>query len=165
MAAPPIPRRTRPLTWRAPALLWTPVALALAIGGPALALMRDQSLGQTALIFGAGVYALALLSLGVAWGVGRPPRTRGGVIGHIVVAGGLVSLAAPLVLTRLLLWVGESRAQEGLDVAGSMMMAPLALLLGLPFALVSGIVFAWVALAREKIAAPEEQPRDFQPFR
>jgi len=76
-----------------------------------------------------------------------------------VLAGALTALAAPFALTRLL-----SAAGATLTPAMALAMTPLALLLGLPIALVSASLFAWVALKR----APLEEDLvgfDVQPFR
>ena len=49
MRGQPIPQRIPPLTWRKPAFLWTPIALALAIGWP-VALFYDDATPQRLLI-------------------------------------------------------------------------------------------------------------------
>lgn len=155
----PIPQRIPPLQWRAPAYVWTPLALALAIGWPAALFYQEPVLQRAALIAGAVVFALALAALGVSWARGAPPRARRVVVLHVVLAGALTALAAPFALTRLL-----SAAGATLTPAMALAMTPLALLLGLPIALVSAILFAWVALKR----APLEEDLvgfDVQPFR
>ena len=71
MNGPPIPQRIPALTWRKPALLWTPIALALAISWP-LALFYgnpgSQRLAVTALF---AVFGLSLITLGARWAMGR----------------------------------------------------------------------------------------------
>ncbi|MBS0384391.1 MAG: hypothetical protein JSS00_03475, partial [Proteobacteria bacterium] len=67
MAPPPIPQRIPPLSWRQPTALWTPIALAVAIGWPAVAFYNDASLQHLVVIAGAAVFALALITLGVSW--------------------------------------------------------------------------------------------------
>ncbi len=138
MAAPPIPQRIPPLMWRRPSWLWTPLALALALGLPAAVFMNDPALQRFALVAGALVFALALLTLGASWALGRAPRTRRVVLLHVL--GGGVAAALP----------------------------PLALALGLPIVLVSGILFAFVALARQRPPRLDDtlfRPHDVQPFR
>ena len=175
MRGPPIPQRFPPLAWRRPSLLWTPAALALAIGWPAALFYNDPGLQRLALVAGAAVFALALLSLGASWLLGRAPRTRRIVVLHVLSAGALVALAAPFILTELLAIVADyerSGSGEGFTFAMSLAMLPLALVLGLPIALASGVVFAWTALARQP--GPHEtallddgvfSPHDVQPFR
>jgi hypothetical protein len=168
-----IPQRIPPLTWRRPSLLWTPVALALAIGWPAALFYSEPGLQRLALITGAAVFALALISLGVSWALGRAPRARRIVVLHVVVAGAITALAAPFVLTELLAAVADyesAGAVANFTLAMSLALASLALVLGLPIALVSGILFAWVALARPHVAAEallDDAPfrHDVQPFR
>jgi hypothetical protein len=174
MATPPIPQRIPPLTWRQPAILWTPVALALAIGWPAALFYNDPGLQKVVLIAGAAVFALALTSLGLSWAIGRPPRTRRTAVMHVVVAGGLASLAAPFVLTQLLAAVTDyahAGAADNFTLPMAMTMLPLAVVLGLPVALASAIAFAWVALRRKPPPEPHDLledgtfSSDVQPFR
>lgn len=148
----PIPQRIAPLAWRAPAFLWTPLALAIAIGWPAAVFYYDPTPQRLALIAGLAVFAIALISLGAAWALGKAPRTRLTVITHVIVAGIIVAIAAPFVLTQLLELIaagGEAPAQTHFGLSTSLAMTPLALLLGLPIALVSGAVFSVVALTRK----------------
>ena len=174
MAAPPIPQRIPPLAWRQPAFLWTPLALAVAIGWPAALFFNDYSLQQLVVVAGAVVFALALISLGAAWALRRPPRTRRTVVMHVVVAGAAASCVVPFILTQLLGAVANyshSGAGANFTLPMAMTMLPLAIVLGLPIALVSGIAFTWIALKRQ---SPDE-PRDLlsdgllhsdvQPFR
>jgi hypothetical protein len=175
MRAPPIPQRMPPLAWRKPALLWTPLALALAIGWPAAAFSHDVAVQRVAIAAGAVVFALALVSLGASWALGRAPRARRVVVLHVVVAGALASVAAPFVMAELLTIAanhGGADASDRVTLAMSLAMTPLALVLGLPAALVSGIVFAWVALTphRARRAAGDLLDdgvfrNDVQPFR
>ena len=105
------------------------------------------------LVAGASVFALALATLGASWALGRAPRARRIVVGHVVIAGALASLAAPFVLTQLLAIVADyehAGAGQRFTLPMSLALAPLALVLGLPVALASGIVFAWVALTAPK---------------
>lgn len=171
MPAPGIPQRIPPLTWRKPAFLWTPIALATAVGWPAALFYYDSGPQRLALIAGAIVFALALVSLGVSWASGQAPRSRRTVVLHVVLAGALVTLIAPFVLTQLLATVAstqESDAADSFTLAMSLTMVPLALVVGLPMILVSGIIFSWLALYR----APRDEllndgvfRDDVQPFR
>lgn len=145
----PVPQRIAPLSWRKPTLLWTPIALALAIGWPAALFYNDPAPQRLALVAGAAVFALALLTLGASWMTGRAPKARRIVVLHVVAAGAVVALAAPFVLIELLALVADYEregADESFTFAMSLAMIPLALVIGLPITLVSGIVFAWVAL-------------------
>jgi hypothetical protein len=162
MQGPPIPRRIPPLAWRKPAFIWTPLALAFAIGWPFLAFRESTGLANTMLITGAFVYAAALTTLGVAWAFGRAPRSRREVVLHVVIAGMAAALAAPYVLTRLLSVAAEGDSAFTLPMALSV--TPLAIVLGLPIALLSGLAFALVAL--ERPGARGDAPRiEVQPFR
>ncbi|HYD86636.1 MAG TPA: hypothetical protein VEA80_04115 [Vitreimonas sp.] len=147
----PIPQRIAPLTWRKPAVLCTPLALICAIGWPAAAFWQEPNIQRLTLAAGMIVFALALCSLGASWTLGRAPRTRLTAVLHVVGAGAAVALLAPFALTELL---AAASGQTGLEsgavsaVSLGVAMAPLALIVGLPIATVSGVVFAWLALAR-----------------
>jgi hypothetical protein len=169
MAAPAIPQRIPPLTWRKPVFIWTPLSLALAIGWPAALFYTDTGPQRLALIAGAAVFAVALITLGAMWAVGRAPRSRRIVVLHVVVAGAITMLSAPIVVGEIMTFVADSTERAGtLTVGMSLAMIPLAIVVGLPITLVSGIVFAWVALARQR---PHELlddgvfREDVQPFR
>lgn len=169
MRGPPIPHRIPPLSWRTPAFLWTPAALALAIGWPAALFYNAPGLQRLALVAGAVVFALALVSLGASWALGRAPRTRRVVVLHVIFAGALTAIVAPFALTELLA-TAANYEQDGAGARFSFEMAlataPLALVLGLPIALISGIVFAWTALARHAVNDHDFVLRDdIQPFR
>lgn len=166
----PIPQRIAPLTWRKPAFIWTPIALAMAIGWPATLFYNNSGPQRVALISGLIVFALALISLGAAWAMGHAPKARRIVVAHVVVAGAVTALLSPFVLTWILGAVadyGQTGAGEQFTVAMSMSLAPLALLLGLPISLISGIVFAWTALQRGRIGDADlmDFRSDVQPFR
>ncbi len=169
MVAPAIPQRFPPLTWRKPVFIWTPLALALAIGWPAALFYNDAGPQRLMIIAGAAVFAIALISLGVTWAMGRAPRSRRIVVLHVVTAGAITLLLTPIVLGKLLTLVAESTERAGtLTFEMSLAMIPLAIVVGLPIMLVSGIVFAWIALAH---ARPHELlddgvfREDVQPFR
>jgi len=131
---------------------------------------NDADLQRVIVVVSACVFAFALVTLGVSWGLGAAPRTRRTVILHVLGAGVLASIAAPYVLTRLLGAVaGYQRAGAAIDVpvTASAAMAPLALMMGLPLALISGALFAWIALKRPRQDDLPDNIRsaDIQPFR
>jgi hypothetical protein len=169
MRSPPIPQRIPPLTWRKPAFLWTPFALALAIGWPAALFYDDIGPQRVAIAALLIIFAIALVSLGASWALGRAPRTRRIVVLHVVTAGVITAIAAPFVLTWMLATVanaGTEGAAEHFSLAMSLATTPLVLMLGLPVILVSGIVFAWTALKRSALRNERDEYRhDVQPFR
>lgn len=165
MRGQPIPQRIPPLSWRKPAFLWTPIALALSIGWPAALFYEDigpQRLAIAALFV---VFAVALITLGVSWAMGRPPKSRRIVVLHVVTAGVIAALAAPFVLTWLLGLIAHAGATEQFSLAMSFATTPLVVMVGLPVVLVSGIVFAWTALKRGRTVSEEDFRHDVQPFR
>ncbi|MBI3439367.1 MAG: hypothetical protein HY054_12105 [Proteobacteria bacterium] len=127
---------------------------------------NDSGLRQLVVVAGAVVFALALATLGAAWMLRRPPKTRRTVVMHVVIAGAIASCIAPLVVTPLL---GAAAANFTLPMA--MTMLPLAIVIGLPVALVSGIAFTWIALKRQSPSEPHDLLNaglvhsDVQPFR
>jgi hypothetical protein len=174
MRGPPIPQRIPPLTWRRPSFIWTPVALALAIGWPAALFYNSPTLQRFTLVIGTSVFAIALVTLGASWILGRAPRTRRIVVLHVLTAGAFAAIAAPFVLTELLAAVADYEhvgAAQNFTLAMAFSMAPLALVLGLPIALISGVLFAWTALTpgrgpeREDLLDDGVFKRDVQPFR
>ena len=147
----PVPRRIPPLRWRQPAFLWTPAALALALGWPALALREDAGLPEVVAIAGALAFAVGFLSLGCAWAIGRPPRTRRAVILHLLWPGAVAALAAPFVYRTLVVTIAIAQSgvmREQIPLQYAMAAEPLALLVGLPIVLLSALVFALVALVK-----------------
>lgn len=144
----PIPQRIAPLSWRKPSFLCTPLALAIAIGWPAALVWEQPALLRTALFSGTIVFAVALALLGASWALGRAPKTRLDAVLHVVCAGALVSLLAPLALSDSIAAIAGSGDTANPSVAVGLAMAPLALIFVLPAALLSGALFAWVALAR-----------------
>jgi hypothetical protein len=168
MRGQPIPQRIPPLAWRRPAFLWTPIALALAIGWPAALFYEEigpQRIAITALFI---VFAIALVTLGASWVMGHPPKSRRIVVLHVVAAGVIAALAAPFVLTMLLATVAEYE-QEGaaahFSLAMSFATTPLVVMIGLPVVLVSGILFAWLALKPPAPAREDDYRHGVQPFR
>ena len=168
MRGQPIPQRIPPLTWRKPAFLWTPIALALAIGWPAALFYEEPNPQRFAISSLFVVFAIALISLGVSWFTGRPPKTRRVVVLHVVTAGAIGALLAPFILTWLLALVAEYEhegAAEHFSLVMSLATTPLVVMIGLPVVLISGIVFAWVALKRGAPVREEDYRHDVQPFR
>ena len=168
MRGQPIPQRIPPLTWRKPAFLWTPIALALAIGWPAALFYEEPNPQRFAISSLFVVFAIALISLGVSWFAGRPPKTRRVVVLHVVTAGAIGALLAPFILTWLLALVAEYEhegAAEHFSLVMSLATTPLVVMIGLPVVLISGIMFAWVALKRGAPVREEDYRHDVQPFR
>jgi hypothetical protein len=167
----PIPQRIAPLTWRRPTFVWTPLALAAAIGWPAGLFYQDPTPQRLALVAGAAVFAIALTTLGIGWALGRPPKARRVVVLHVVLAMFIAALVAPFVLTQVLAAVADYEHQgagQQFNLDMSMAMTPLVIVVGLPIGLVSGILFAWIALARPRADAADvvgDFRRDVQPFR
>ncbi|MCX7356996.1 MAG: hypothetical protein NT015_02425 [Alphaproteobacteria bacterium] len=169
MRGQPIPQRIPPLSWRKPAFLWTPIALALSIGWPAGLFYENPGPQRLAIVSLLIVFALALVTLGASWAMGRPPKSRRIVVLHVVTVGVFAALLAPFALTFLLATVAEgehSGATEHFSMAMSFATTPLVVMLGLPVVLVSGIVFAWTALKRSPpVDQSEDYRHDVQPFR
>lgn len=165
MRGQPIPQRIPPLSWRKPAFLWTPIALALSIGWPVALFYEDAGPQRMAIAALFVVFAIALVTLGASWVMGRPPKSRRIVVLHVVTAGVLAALAAPFVLTWLLGLIAHEGAAEQFSLAMSLATTPLVVMLGLPVVLVSGIVFAWTALKRGTPVSEEDYRHEVQPFR
>lgn len=158
MSPPPIPQFIPPLRWRAPAILWIPLALAVAIGWPMAALSGEGLLARALPLGDAIAFVLGMVTLGAGWAAGRAPRTYRAVVLHIVVAGVMVSLAAPFVLASLIKVAGAGEnadAASGLSFAAALAMAPFAVLVGLPASLLSGVTFALLALVKPKRFSPD----------
>ncbi|MEZ5956867.1 MAG: hypothetical protein R3C27_06620 [Hyphomonadaceae bacterium] len=168
MRGQPIPQRIPPLTWRKPAFLWTPIALALAIGWPAALFYQEPNPQRFAIASLFIVFAIALTSLGASWIMGQPPKTRRVAVLHVVSAGVMAALLAPFVLTWLLTLVAEHEhegAAEHFSLAMSLATTPLVVMIGLPVVLVSGILFSWIALKRGLPMREQDYRHDVQPFR
>jgi hypothetical protein len=136
MDTPPIPQRIPALAWRAPASLWTPLALALAIGLPWGLSYFDASLRRFILVTLMTAFVLALLWLALSWVRGRAPKARRFVVEAVVWSAAALAIVAPLAIASSL----------SLDLEAAVPLAALMLMLGLPTALASGLVFAWLAL-------------------
>ncbi len=114
------------------------------------ALQEEPGMAQMAAIVGGIAFAIAAVSLGAAWLLGRPPRQRRTVIAHLLTAGAIAALASPFVFATLLdvLAQNEGAAESGLPNRIAWALAPLALMLGLPLALFGGLVFSYVAMVK-----------------
>jgi hypothetical protein len=136
MDSTPIPQRIPALAWRAPSLLWTPLSLALAVGLPWGLCYLDPSLRRFELLTIIAAFVLTLTWFALSWVRGRPPKARRFVVEAVVWAAGASAVLAPLAIASSL----------SLDLATAWPLAALMLMLGLPAALASGVVFAWLAL-------------------
>jgi hypothetical protein len=150
------------------------LALAAAIGWPAALFYNDPDLQKLTCVAGALVFAFALVTLGVSWALGIAPRSRRTVVLHVLTAGLLASLAAPWALSQVLAAVAAATstgASAPASMSAWLAAEPLAIILGLPTALMSGIVFAWIALVRPRmddgadVLGDHIFTRDVQPFR
>lgn len=137
----PIPHRMPSLTWRRPAFVWTPIALAAAIAWPIVLFQDDPSAQRLALMGQFATFALALAAFGISWGLGRAPRTRRTATLYVVWASAATALAGPFV-------TGMMVTANGANGLGPLAAAPLAAVMGLPIALASGLLFAWLAFTR-----------------
>ena len=133
----PIPKRIPPLTWRKPALVCTPAALAASVLWPQLFLNDDPALSRLTLLGLVATFALTLIVLAVAWAMLRPPRSRRLVALYAVLAGAAVSLFGPFVANAIVAGPG------GL---APITVSPLVTVMGLPVVLASALLFAWIAL-------------------
>lgn len=131
---------------------WLPVSLAVAVGWPGALFYSNPETLTPVLVAGAVAFALALASLGATWAAGRAPKERRIVVLHVVLAGAAAATLSP--------WLASGAS---LDSAMVFSFAPLALLLGLPAALVSGMLFAWLALTRRAPASKPAAPPPPEP--
>lgn len=145
MTEPPIPVRIPSLVWRAPVFLWMPAALALSIAWPAALFPSNPDLRHLALVGGASVFALAMTGLALRWVIRGAPKARRVIVRHIVVWGAIASILAPFILAKA---TGSAALVGDLSFGAIVSMLPLSLLLGLPASLVSGSIFALLALRR-----------------
>jgi len=147
-------------------LIWTPVALALALGWPVLALHDDTGWPEIVSITAALAFAIGFVSMGCAWAIGRPPRSLRDAVLHLLWPCIFAALAAPFVYRTLIVSIaiaqsGTMRAPIPLQFAAAA--EPVALLVGLPIALVSALTFCAVALvkpSREEWAGAPAQARN-----
>jgi len=155
------PPREPLLVWRKPAPLWAAAALVLALGPPAAVLHREGGMAQMTLIAATLGLLGALSALAFAGAVGSAPRTRRDIVALVIWFGLGAALLAPIAFQALL------QAMEGVEgVAGPVGLPallpialwPLALIVGLPIALLGGLSLAFVAFELEK---EEEEPSLF----
>lgn len=102
---------------------------------------------------GAGL-VISLITLGVSYGVGAPPRSRLAALCHVLSAGVATTLAAPFMFTMLLDMLARSERSlisAGLGEASAWATLPLALMLGLPAALLAGFALVVVALDKPRL--------------
>lgn len=143
--------RIQPLVWRRPAPLWGGLAFAIGLGAPWLILSNEGGFAQLALLTAAIGIGAALLSLGVASALGRPPRSRREVLTHAVWLTALAALVAPIAFQALLHAMEGVEAPMGpVGLSGGLPFAlwPLALFMGLPLGLFAGLVLGFVAMTR-----------------
>lgn len=133
----PIPQRIAPLSWRKPAFIWTPLALALAAGWPAALFAQQPGLQRLALLGAIAVFAVALASLGAAFALGRVPKARRDIVRHVLMAATAVALLAPL---------ARAAASPAFTLDMAFAAIPLTLILALPVAFISALIFAYLAL-------------------
>lgn len=143
---PRIPQRIPPLTWRKPVFVWTPLALLLALGWPAL-LFEGADAQRLALAFACIAASFACVSLALRWRVRGAAKARLVVIGHAVGAAALTAFLAPFFVRA----PGQDDA-----VVAALATIPLLLVIALPLSLISAAAFAWIALRRAPHAEPGE---------
>ena len=144
----PIPQRYPSLRWRKPVVIWTPIALALALGWPAYFVRDAPALMNTMLGAGAGALFIALGTTIVSFAFDRAPRTRRDIIVRTIWSGVAAAALTPLGY-NVLVWAmrGASDPRPWIDVA-ALAATPLALLIGGPIALFAGLVFSFVAFVK-----------------
>jgi hypothetical protein len=123
------------------------------VGWPAIGFWTEPGLMRALIISGAGALVLALITLGIAYGFGIPPRTRRAALLHVLAAGALAAMAAPFLADALLDYVANSERNligAGLGPGAPMALLPLSLMLGVPTALFAGIAFALVAFIKPR---------------
>jgi len=148
--------REPPLLWRSPAPLWALLALIVGLGLPWLILRDEGGMAQMALLVAGVGFCSALISLVIASSMGRAPRSRREVMVHVLWLGVLTALLAPILFQVLLHAMEGIEAPDGPNgLSGALPFAlwPLALFLGLPMALFSGLVLSFVAFKR---GAPDD---------
>lgn len=124
--------------------MWTPLALALAIGWPALLFAGEPALQRQALIGGTLIFAVALTTLGAALALGRVAKTRRFIVRHVLVAAALFSLLAPIV---------RAAASDAYTFDMALAATPMTLILALPLAFISALIFAYIALDRAPLGS------------
>ena len=150
------------LTWRQPAPVWFVLVLALSVAWPLLFLRNEGGWAQLAAICVAVALLVSLGSISAAAALGRPARQRRHVVIHVLAASGLAALLAPFAFTGLVgLLAGVERGDgsSGFEIAGvspdmAWALAPLALAVGAPCALVAGLALSLIAF--RKTLAPQD---------
>lgn len=141
-------------------MLWTPLALALAMLCPAALFYFDGEVSRIALAMGAFELGLALLTLGLSWKLTQAPRSRRIVVMHVIAAALVAAVAAPFVLGMA---PAILAGRHAITPAAALALMPLSLMLELPAALISSLVFAWIALAPGR-GALRDMRHQIQPF-
>jgi hypothetical protein len=151
------PPREPLLVWRKPAPLWAIAALALALGPPALVLVGEGGMAQMTLIASALGLLAALSALAFAGALGTALRTRRDIVSFVVRFGLATALITPIAFQLLL------HAMEGIEGASGpvglpfflpLALWPLAVMVGLPIALLGGLALAFVAFEPEREPEP-----------
>jgi hypothetical protein len=155
-----------PLAWRRPVWLWALIALALSVAWPALFLRTEGGLAQFAAITVGAAFLLALAALAIAYRIGRPPKLRRHVIAYMVAAAAFCALVSPFAFLAILGALASSEHGgdvSGLEIAGltpdmAWALAPLALAVGAPTAVVAGLALALLGFHKRPPAPPAPQP-------
>lgn len=160
--------RVPPLIWRRPGFLWGPVALAIALGAPALVFFQDGGFAQMVVVAAAVGLIAALVSLAIASAAGRPPRSRREIVLHALWLSLLSALLAPVAFQALLTAMEGIEAPSGpvgLDLMLPLALWPLAILIGLPTALFGGLTLGYIAFtpAWTEEDAPHRHPAAAEP--
>jgi MFS family permease len=143
--------RFPPMRWREPVLLWAPVAFALSVGWPILAL--GSGLGLTLLVaFGVAFTTFAALAFVRAMqAVRKPPRARRDIVLLFLAFGAVAAIAAPVLAAGFSGAVGTQGYAMGMATA----MWPLGLMLGAPIALFAGLAFSLVMFIKPPVREPD----------
>lgn len=151
--------RFPPLALRRPVWLWLPIAYALSAGWPVVAL---AGLGVMTSALAANVAvtaALALLTALILREAARPLRTRRDVVLLFLIYGAAGAGIAPTIIGYATGAVGAA----GFDASTAASLWPLALMTGLPVALLAGLVFSGVACVKPPAREPDKVPMEASP--
>ncbi|MGE0044586.1 MAG: hypothetical protein AB7J28_04010 [Hyphomonadaceae bacterium] len=150
------------LTWRRPGWLWAGIVLILSVAWPLFFLRAEGGWGQFAAICVGASLLLALGAIGAAHAIGKPPRLRRHVVIYVMAASVAVAFIAPFVFMALLDFLvtaernGDQAAFEIAGLSGNMAwaLAPLALLVGSPCALVAGLALSLLGFRKTPATPP-----------
>lgn len=154
--------RPPPLAWRRPAWLWAAIVLAVSAAWPLIFLNGEGGWAQLAAMSVGATILLALAAIGVAYAIRQPPRQRRHVVIYVLAASVFVAILAPFAFVGLLGFLvtaernGDAAAFEIAGLSGDMAwaLAPLALLVGAPCALVAGLALSLLGFRKTKPAPP-----------